>query len=76
MNPLPAAPREEFLRLLREQRARCLWFLREEYVPETPEEIERVLGYLQRNGDRETYLAARRVSQWLSQDSSASSASS
>jgi hypothetical protein len=71
-----AVVRRRFLRLLEEHRAECLWFLREDYAPAEPEEMLRVLAYLERHGDRETFLEARRLATWLSPDSSGSSAGS
>ena len=68
--------RRRFLRLLEEHRAECLWFLREDYEPAEPGEMRRVLAYLERYGDRETFREARRLSTWLSPDSSGSSAGS
>ena len=65
---------EQLLRLIEAARPQCLWFLSEDYIPSGPEETRRVLTYLERYGDRETFLAARRLSRWLSRDSSGSSA--
>ena len=55
--------------------SRCLWFLAEDFVPETPEEAVRVLEYIERYGDREAFVRARRLKQWLSPSISAESAS-
>ena len=56
-------------------RSRCLWFLAEDFVPETPEQAVRVLEYIERYGDREGFVQARRLKQWLSQSISAASVS-
>lgn len=52
----------------------CLWFLRTDYVPQTPEEARRVLEAIERNGDLAAYKEASSLRQWLSQNSSATSA--
>lgn len=64
----------EFRRLVAECRDRCLWFLREDYCPTDPAEMQRVLEHIERHGDREAFLAARELSRWLSRDSSGPSA--
>ena len=61
-------------RLVDEYRARCLWFLRPDYYPSTPEECLRVLGHIERHGDREAFRRAATLRLWFSQNSSASSA--
>jgi hypothetical protein len=68
---------EEAVRsLVDEYRERCLWFLRRDYYPRTPEEIARVLESIRRNGDVEAFRRAGRIEQWLSQSSSEKSAES
>lgn len=62
--------------LVNEYRARCLWFLRPDYYPRSTEERLRVLGYIERYGDREAFRKAAEVRQWLSHPSSAKSAGS
>jgi len=66
--------REEFRRLLAEHRCLCLWFLREDYVPETVPEMLRVLEQIQRHGNLEAYRRAGALKQWLLQNSSGASA--
>ena len=63
-------------RLVDEYRHRCLWFLRGDYYPTTDEERLRVLGYIQRHGDRRAYVRAAEARQWLSRAFSATSAGS
>jgi hypothetical protein len=63
-------------RLVDEYRVRCLWFLREDHYPKTREERLRVLGYIERYGDREAFRRAGELRQWLSRNSSAPSAGS
>jgi hypothetical protein len=43
----------ELRNLMDEYRARCLWFLREDYYPQTPAEMDRVLALIVEHGDRE-----------------------
>ena len=62
--------------LMTAYRTRCLWHLREDYAPSTPTEIFRVLEAIEAGADREGYLKARRLRQWLSLHSSAPSAAS
>ncbi|HEX9188393.1 MAG TPA: hypothetical protein VGB87_15045 [Vicinamibacteria bacterium] len=68
---------QEALReLVDEYRGRCLWFLRRDYYPETPEEAEQVLRYIERYGDLEAFRRAARIRPWLSPSSSDTSAGS
>jgi hypothetical protein len=62
--------------LITRYRTQCLWFLREDYFPSTPEETVRVLQYIERHGDREGFIMARRMRQWLQRNSSEESAGS
>jgi hypothetical protein len=64
----------EFRLLVSECRDRCLWFLREDYIPAEPAEMLRVLDQIERHGNREEFVAARKLSRWLSRHSSATSA--
>lgn len=68
--------REGFERLVADCRDQCLWFLREDYCPTDPREMRRVLEYIRRHGDRESFRAASKLMQWLSLTSSARSAAS
>jgi len=47
----PATAEEELRTLIDEYRARCLWWLREDYYPKTAAEQERVLRLIERHGD-------------------------
>ena len=60
--------------LMEKYRVRCLWFLSPQYLPDTPESALRVLEYIERYGDRQAYLEAEDLKQWLSQNFSAPSA--
>jgi hypothetical protein len=48
-------------------RLRCLWFLRPDYFPATNQERITTLRYLEKYGDRTTFIQARRLSNWLLQ---------
>jgi hypothetical protein len=60
--------------LVDEYRVRCLWFLREDYYPQTPAEACRVLESIERHGDCLAFQKAASLRQWLSQNSSVQSA--
>ncbi|MEI6085728.1 MAG: hypothetical protein WCS70_15700 [Verrucomicrobiota bacterium] len=60
--------------LVDESRVRCLWFLREDYYPQTPAEACRVLESIERHGDVATFQKAATLRQWLSQNSNGPSA--
>jgi len=56
-------------RLVDEYRDQCLWFLRRDFYPTTLEERLRVLGYIERYGDRSGYQKAAQARRWLLQHS-------
>ena len=60
--------------LVDEYRTRCLWFLREDYYPQTPAEATRVLGLIERHGDATAFRKAAALRQWFSRNSSEPSA--
>lgn len=74
--PLPAALDAELRALVDEYRARCLWFLRPDLYPEDREHALRVLGHIETHGDREGFVRAGRLREWLSPSSSERSAGS
>lgn len=57
-------------------RAQCLWFLRADYYPHAPEEIDRVFRLIERYGDLDAFKRVAALRQWLSQTSSATSVDS
>jgi hypothetical protein len=59
-----------------EYRSRCLWYFREDYYPETPEEQERVLALIAQRGDLQAFRRVAELRAWLSHPSSATSADS
>jgi len=65
---------EKLTPLVNKYRSRCLWFLREDFIPASLEEALLVLNSLEKYGDREAFIEARRIREWLSQTSSAASA--
>jgi len=69
-------PAESLRQFVDEYRARCLWFLRQDYYPETDTECDRVLRLIEQHGDRRAFLQAAEFRVWLSQRSSATSAAS
>lgn len=58
--------KREILELVEEYRDRCLWFLRPDYVPSTPEEIDLALEYIERYGDQRAYRHVEEIKKWLS----------
>lgn len=74
--PPLASIQDELRALVDEYRTRCLWFLRPDFYPETREEVLRVLGQIERHGDRDGFVRAARIRQWLSPPSSETSAAS
>jgi hypothetical protein len=66
----------ELRSLVDEYRTSCLWFLRPDLYPETREEMLRVLRAIEKHADREGFVRAARIRQWLSPISSAPSAAS
>jgi hypothetical protein len=76
----PSAPEDLSLavidRFIEDHRLRCLWYLREDYAPATPEERLDALARIARSGDREAFQRAGELTRWLSQTSSGGSAGS
>jgi hypothetical protein len=62
--------------LVDDYRDRCLWFLKPDYYPASEAEALRVLGAIERHGDRAGFQRCSEVRAWLSQSSSAASAGS
>lgn len=63
-------------RLVDDYRARCLWFLRPDYYPSTPQQWTPVLEQIARHGDLEAFRRASALQSWLLQPSSETSAGS
>jgi hypothetical protein len=60
--------------LVDEYRTRCLWFLREDYYPQTSSDACHILEYIERHGDVNAFRRAATLRKWLLQNSSAPSA--
>jgi hypothetical protein len=69
----PMGTAEQVAVLVEEYRDRCLWFLRPDYLPTTPEEIRSVLELIERYGDRAGFERAEEIKTWLSLHSKATS---
>jgi hypothetical protein len=69
-----ASVETELRRLVDDYRATCLWFLREDYYPETPREQERILALIAQHGDLPAFRRVARLRTWLLPDSSSKSA--
>lgn len=52
-------------RLADEYRERCLWFLRDDYHPQTEAEALRVLQHIERHGDVAALRKTAPLKQWL-----------
>jgi hypothetical protein len=61
-----AAHESAFRRFVDDNRERCLWFLRTDYYPATPEEAEHILQLIERYGDRRVLSRVADFRQWLS----------
>ena len=66
----------EFRHLIDDYRSRCLWFLREDYYPETPADRARVLDLIERHGDLAVLARVAELRTWLSPSSSETSVAS
>lgn len=55
--------------LIDEYRARCLWYLREDYYPQTPEDACRTLEAIEKHGDVVAFKKAAELRQWLLRNS-------
>lgn len=56
---------DEINALVEEYRDRCLWFLKPDFTPTTPDEALRALDLIERYGDRSAYQRAERLRPWL-----------
>jgi hypothetical protein len=56
---------EKIRHLVEDYRDRCLWFLRQDFMPATDEQILRTLDQIERYGDRDAYVRAEEIRQWL-----------
>ena len=51
----------EIARFIEANRARALWFLAPDYLPQTPAETRRVLQQIAARGDRKIWIEARQL---------------
>ena len=65
MKTMKADVQIEVVKLVAEYRDRCLWFLRDDYVPRTTEEVRRVLDLIEQYGDLAGYRRAEEIRAWL-----------
>lgn len=70
----PASVEAALRLLVDEYRARCLWFLRDDYYPRTASERERILTQIAERGDLQAFRRVAELRTWLSQRSSETSA--
>jgi hypothetical protein len=61
----------EFVDLVRTARRRCLWFFVNDDLPAERDLQLDTLELIKRYGNRDDYIKARRLEQWLRQNSSA-----
>ncbi len=59
--------------LVEKYRDQCLWFLRQDFMPRSREEILQTLELIERYGDRAGYERAQRLREWLLLPTSAES---
>ena len=51
----------EIVQFIEANRARALWFLAPDYLPQTPDESRRVLRQIAARGDRQIWIEAREL---------------
>ncbi len=73
MAPDVSSAMAEVRALVDEYRASCLWFLREDYYPGSPEDAVRVLAAIEQHGDVTAFRRAATLRRWLSRHTSAPS---
>jgi hypothetical protein len=64
---------EEVRSLVSRARATCLWFMREDYTPQNASQAIACLEKIERRGDRDTYIQARGLKDWLLRNSNSQS---
>ncbi|MCU0254235.1 MAG: hypothetical protein MUE47_06810 [Acidobacteria bacterium] len=62
---------EQFDALVRRCRATCLWFVAPDVAPRDREAQFQFLAWIERYGDRDEFVMARKLKAWLSHHSSA-----
>ena len=66
---LPTPTRREIeeavTQLIEANRARCLWFAPVDYLPATDEERLHALQHIERHGNRQAFVRARELRDWV-----------
>jgi hypothetical protein len=62
---------DEFVELVESARRRCLWYFAADDMPAERSLQLETLELIKRYGNRDDYIRARRLEQWLRQNSSA-----
>ena len=65
------AESDRFVELVTRCRTRCLWFVGVDVLPSDRNAQLQFLAWIERYGDRDDFVEARRLRQWLSRSSSA-----
>ena len=73
MRTIPPDILEAVNHLVEANRLQCLWFMREDYLPQSAPEADRVLAEIELHGDRKAWAEARTIRKWLSQTINAAS---
>lgn len=60
-SPPPAIVKQQVQQLWKQNQSQCAWFMRGDFVPETKDDLLRCLQKLALNGDRTTYVKARKL---------------
>ena len=55
--------------LMTKYRDICLWFMRTDFMPSSRAEILNILRYIEKRGDMDAFIEARRLREWLLQSS-------
>lgn len=71
--PIPPEILEAVHCLVEANRLQCLWFMREDYLPGSAPEADRVLAQIELRGDRQAWAKARTLRAWLSRTINAAS---
>jgi hypothetical protein len=66
-----AEVKTEIENLTARYRDQCLWFIRQDFIPSTAEEVLYVLDLIERYGDRAGFERAQRLKKWLQLPTSA-----
>ena len=73
LRPLPPDFLAALHQLVEANRLQCLWFMKENFLPRSAVEADRVLTAIEQHGDRQAWVKAREMREWLSRTTSAAS---